>query len=298
MCGRPSGSRIRTPRTERTIPRWPASAVRTRTCGSAVLPTASASPTPSTARGRRWWSPPAGSATCSTTGRARCGGTSCATSAGSPRSIRYDERGHGLSDRDVDDFSLEARIGDLEAVVEHSGVDRFAVMAMSQGGPVAIRYVRRPPRPGHPDDLLRLVRRRAARPDRRGPGDGRGHRPDHQGGLVTPDAGVPPGLHDADDPGRERGADVVARRAPARRGHRRHPLPRPSPAGARRRHRRPRPADGADPDPALGRRPDERLRAVAGAGLRASPTRGWCRWRATTTSCSRTSRRGGCSSTR
>jgi pimeloyl-ACP methyl ester carboxylesterase/DNA-binding CsgD family transcriptional regulator len=54
--------------------------------------------------------------------------------------IRYDERGHGLSDRDVDDFSLEARIGDLEAVVEHSGVDRFAVMAMSQGGPVAIRY--------------------------------------------------------------------------------------------------------------------------------------------------------------
>jgi pimeloyl-ACP methyl ester carboxylesterase len=55
--------------------------------------------------------------------------------------IRYDERGHGLSDRDVEDFSLEARVGDLEAVVEHSGVDRFAVMAMSQGGPVAIRYV-------------------------------------------------------------------------------------------------------------------------------------------------------------
>ena len=55
--------------------------------------------------------------------------------------IRYDERGHGLSDRDVDDFSLEARVGDLEAVVQHSGVDRFAVMAMSQGGPVAISYV-------------------------------------------------------------------------------------------------------------------------------------------------------------
>ena len=65
--------------------------------------------------------------------------------------IRYDERGHGLSDRDVDDFSLEARIGDLEAVVEHSGVDRFAVMAMSQGGPVAIRYVAR-------DNLDRVTR--------------------------------------------------------------------------------------------------------------------------------------------
>ncbi len=57
--------------------------------------------------------------------------------------IRYDERGHGLSDRDVEDFSLEARVGDLEAVVEHSGVDRFAVMAMSQGGPVAITYAAR-----------------------------------------------------------------------------------------------------------------------------------------------------------
>ena len=57
--------------------------------------------------------------------------------------IRYDERGHGLSDRDVEDYSLEARIGDLAAVVEHAGLDRFAVMAMSQGGPVAIRYVAR-----------------------------------------------------------------------------------------------------------------------------------------------------------
>ena len=66
--------------------------------------------------------------------------------------IRYDERGHGLSDRDVEDFSLEARVGDLEAVVEHSGVDRFAVMAMSQGGPVAIRYVT-----AHPDRVTRVI---------------------------------------------------------------------------------------------------------------------------------------------
>jgi pimeloyl-ACP methyl ester carboxylesterase/DNA-binding CsgD family transcriptional regulator len=66
--------------------------------------------------------------------------------------IRYDERGHGLSDRDVDDFSLESRIGDLEAVVEHSGVDRFAVLAMSQGGPVAIRYVEQ-----HLDRVTRVI---------------------------------------------------------------------------------------------------------------------------------------------
>jgi pimeloyl-ACP methyl ester carboxylesterase/DNA-binding CsgD family transcriptional regulator len=66
--------------------------------------------------------------------------------------IRYDERGHGLSDRDVEDFSLEARVGDLEAVVQHSGVDRFAVMAMAQGGPVAIRYVA-----AQPERVSRLI---------------------------------------------------------------------------------------------------------------------------------------------
>jgi pimeloyl-ACP methyl ester carboxylesterase len=52
--------------------------------------------------------------------------------------IRFDERGHGLSDWDVTDFSLEARIGDLEAVADHAGHDRFALMAMAQGGPPAI----------------------------------------------------------------------------------------------------------------------------------------------------------------
>jgi pimeloyl-ACP methyl ester carboxylesterase/DNA-binding CsgD family transcriptional regulator len=66
--------------------------------------------------------------------------------------IRYDERGHGLSDRDVDDHSLEARIGDMAAVAEHAGFDRFAVMAMSQGGPVAIRYAAE-----HLDRVTRMI---------------------------------------------------------------------------------------------------------------------------------------------
>ncbi|MCW2604066.1 MAG: transcriptional regulator, LuxR family [Pseudonocardiales bacterium] len=57
--------------------------------------------------------------------------------------IRYDERGHGLSDWDVQDHSLEARIGDLEAVADAAGFDRFALMAMAQGGPVAISYATR-----------------------------------------------------------------------------------------------------------------------------------------------------------
>ena len=66
--------------------------------------------------------------------------------------VRYDERGHGLSDRDVTDFSLEARVGDLEAVADDAGFDRFALMAMAQGGPPSIHYAAR-----HPDRLTRLI---------------------------------------------------------------------------------------------------------------------------------------------
>jgi pimeloyl-ACP methyl ester carboxylesterase/DNA-binding CsgD family transcriptional regulator len=66
--------------------------------------------------------------------------------------IRFDERGHGLSDWDVTDHSLEARIGDLEAVADAAGFDRFALMAMAQGGPVAISYAAR-----HPDRVSRLL---------------------------------------------------------------------------------------------------------------------------------------------
>src|SRR5436190_9340845 len=39
--------------------------------------------------------------------------------------IRYDERGFGMSDWDVDDFSIEARLGDLGAVVAATGFERF-----------------------------------------------------------------------------------------------------------------------------------------------------------------------------
>ena len=66
--------------------------------------------------------------------------------------VRFDERGYGLSDWDVEDFSLEARIGDLEAVIDHSGVDRFALMGMAQGGPVSIEYTAR-----HPGRVTRLI---------------------------------------------------------------------------------------------------------------------------------------------
>lgn len=57
--------------------------------------------------------------------------------------IRYDERGHGLSDRNVTDHRLAMRVADLEAVVQDAGLDRFALIAMAQGGPVAVEYIAR-----------------------------------------------------------------------------------------------------------------------------------------------------------
>lgn len=66
--------------------------------------------------------------------------------------VRFDERGHGLSDRGVTDHSLEARVGDLEAVADAAGLERFALLAMAQGGPVAIEYAAR-----HPERLTRLA---------------------------------------------------------------------------------------------------------------------------------------------
>ena len=66
--------------------------------------------------------------------------------------IRFDERGHGLSDRDVDDFGLQRRVDDLAAVVQHAGLDRFAVLAMAQGGPVALHYISQ-----NPGRVTRLV---------------------------------------------------------------------------------------------------------------------------------------------
>ncbi|WP_191564733.1 alpha/beta fold hydrolase [Janibacter melonis] len=66
--------------------------------------------------------------------------------------VRFDERGHGLSDRDVTDHGLEVRVADLEAVVDDAGLERFDLLAMAQGGPVAISYTAR-----HPQRVSRLV---------------------------------------------------------------------------------------------------------------------------------------------
>jgi class 3 adenylate cyclase len=64
--------------------------------------------------------------------------------------VRYDGRGTGLSEREATDFSLDARMLDLEAVVERLGLERFAMLAPFTAGPVAISYAaRRPERVSH-----------------------------------------------------------------------------------------------------------------------------------------------------
>ncbi len=54
--------------------------------------------------------------------------------------VRYDCRGAGLSDRDVTDFSLDAQLHDLNAVVDRLGLDRFVLLGTIHSGPVAIAY--------------------------------------------------------------------------------------------------------------------------------------------------------------
>jgi pimeloyl-ACP methyl ester carboxylesterase/DNA-binding CsgD family transcriptional regulator len=57
------------------------------------------------------------------------------------RVIRYDVRGMGFSDRDVEDLSLDGRVRDLEAVTGQLGLERFALGGLDIGAAVALRYV-------------------------------------------------------------------------------------------------------------------------------------------------------------
>ncbi|UXA16131.1 alpha/beta fold hydrolase [Mycobacterium sp. SMC-4] len=66
--------------------------------------------------------------------------------------VRYDERGCGLSDWHAQDFTFDDWVTDLESVVEAVGLERFALLGVSQGGAVAVAYTAR-----HPDRVSRLV---------------------------------------------------------------------------------------------------------------------------------------------
>jgi class 3 adenylate cyclase len=66
--------------------------------------------------------------------------------------IHYDCRGSGLSEREVSDFSLEAHLRDLDAVVERLGLSSFVLAAGVHAGPVAVAYAA-----SNPERVSRLV---------------------------------------------------------------------------------------------------------------------------------------------
>jgi pimeloyl-ACP methyl ester carboxylesterase/DNA-binding winged helix-turn-helix (wHTH) protein len=66
--------------------------------------------------------------------------------------VRYDERGCGLSDWNVPEFSFEAWVRDQETVVDALGLDTFALLGISQGGAVAAAYAAQ-----HPKRVSKLI---------------------------------------------------------------------------------------------------------------------------------------------
>jgi class 3 adenylate cyclase/pimeloyl-ACP methyl ester carboxylesterase len=64
--------------------------------------------------------------------------------------LRYDARGNGLSDWDVEEVSLDAWVSDIEAVVNAAKLDRFPLLGMSQGCAISVAFaVRHPERVSH-----------------------------------------------------------------------------------------------------------------------------------------------------
>jgi pimeloyl-ACP methyl ester carboxylesterase/DNA-binding CsgD family transcriptional regulator len=68
------------------------------------------------------------------------------------RLLRFDQRGTGMSDREVAEISPQAHSRDLEAVVDAAGFERFALVGLSQGAAYAIAYAAQ-----HPERVSHLV---------------------------------------------------------------------------------------------------------------------------------------------
>ena len=82
------------------------------------------------------------------------------------RLVRFDQRGNGLSDWDVEEISEAAMISDMATVADTAGLERFALLGISQGCAFSIRYAIE-----HPERVTSLVllggylRGRLKRPD-------------------------------------------------------------------------------------------------------------------------------------
>ncbi|OGO52403.1 MAG: hypothetical protein A2148_05755 [Chloroflexi bacterium RBG_16_68_14] len=68
------------------------------------------------------------------------------------RLIRYDNRGFGDSQRNITDYPQDSELRDLEAVVDHLGLERFAIFGYIFSGPWAITYAAR-----HPERVSHLI---------------------------------------------------------------------------------------------------------------------------------------------
>jgi pimeloyl-ACP methyl ester carboxylesterase len=66
--------------------------------------------------------------------------------------VRYEERGCGLSAPGVEELSVETWVGDLERVIDAVGLERFALLGVSQGAAIAVAYAAR--HPGRISDLV------------------------------------------------------------------------------------------------------------------------------------------------
>jgi pimeloyl-ACP methyl ester carboxylesterase/DNA-binding CsgD family transcriptional regulator len=66
--------------------------------------------------------------------------------------VRYDRVGCGLSDRSRDVFTLESELAALDALIEHLGLDRYALLGSCEGGQVAAAHAAR-----HPDAVAALL---------------------------------------------------------------------------------------------------------------------------------------------
>lgn len=66
--------------------------------------------------------------------------------------IRYDARGSGLSDREINDFSLDASILDLRTVLDTLGHTQVSLVGQSQGAAIAAAFAAR-----YPERVNKLV---------------------------------------------------------------------------------------------------------------------------------------------
>ncbi len=81
--------------------------------------------------------------------------------------IRYDQRGGGLSDWEVENFSFERTIRDFEELIEATGLGTFSIYGGCQGASIAAAYAVR-----HPERVSTLILNGAFANGWPAPGDG------------------------------------------------------------------------------------------------------------------------------